>query len=250
MTTSGETATTIFEKQEFDRFRDRDSGAVFENLEFRNCEFGDTVVSIARDPALRSTIRNCTIIKCKTTREPGIESSIVEDVLVDTFSTSRDLWMRGAVFKHVTLRGPIGCLVVTDQFGDEPEVQAAFEQANRAYYRNVDWALDISQAQFTRTPEFRSVPGHLIVRDPTTQVLVTRERVESVDWRSLDFGITGAQIGLGSLLSGNISSEVFVAAKRSKTFREEMKVIELMKEVGLAEPDDVGLTADAGAFGR
>jgi hypothetical protein len=51
---------------------------------------------------------------------------------------------------HVTLRGKIGRLMVTPLVGpdhlDTP-VQAAFDEQREAYYRHVEWALDISEAE-------------------------------------------------------------------------------------------------------
>ena len=46
----------------------------------------------------------------------------------------------------------------------------------------MDWALDISEAQFTDF-SMRGVPAELVRRDPATQVVVTREKALRTGWR-------------------------------------------------------------------
>lgn len=91
--------------------------------------------------------------------------------------------------KNVALRGKIGDIAASHLVGASASVaerQPAFAEANAAYYANVDWALDISQAVFASEPDLRGVPGSLVRRDPETQVLVTRERVLRGSWKDLE----------------------------------------------------------------
>ena len=69
---------------------------------------------------------------------------------------------------------------------DQPDVQQTFDESNAEYYRNVEWALDISQAEFEELC-LRGFPVHLIRRDPETQIVMTREKALKGGWKHLEF---------------------------------------------------------------
>jgi hypothetical protein len=145
-------------------------------------------------------------------------------------------WAGGAVFKHVTLKGRISAALLNSYVEIPPdEKQVEWDEANAAYYANCDWAFDIREAKFTSSFEFRSVPGRLIRRDPETQILVTRERVQNGAWRSLEIGSYG--FGISDLLESNLESTVFAAPRANKKFKEELAYLELLRDAGFAEPD-------------
>ncbi len=226
----------------FDRFRDRDSGRTFENLEFEDCEFLDTALSITLEPARRSTVRDVTLLSCKVGRAATLRSAIVEECLIDGLDIQRGVHTAGAVYRHVTLKGRVGPLTLTSRVLHEA-AQPLFDAANEQYYKAVDWALDISRAVFTDEVELKGVPGHLVVRDPVSQVLVTRERASSVRWDRMDLRPTAWDVGLDELLESTLDARVFAACKGSTDYEKQLRVVELFKESGLAEPDDAGLTA-------
>jgi hypothetical protein len=74
--------TKIFTNQEFQSFYDRNSGRVFQDLEFRGCRFTSSSVSITRNPRRRSTVRNIRLTQCEEIR-CALNAAIVEDVIVD-----------------------------------------------------------------------------------------------------------------------------------------------------------------------
>ena len=154
----------VFEKEEFRSFYD-DGGQVFQDLEFRRCHFVSSAISITKDPRLRSTVRNVKLINCQQ-HGCAIDTAVLEDVLIDGLKTNGLVQTWGAVFKHVTMRGKIGRimlspLVATGQA--PPEVQRAFDEANAEYYAKVDWALDISEGEFEEL-DIRGVSARLIRR--------------------------------------------------------------------------------------
>src|SRR5713226_8480986 len=153
--------TKVFENQTFERFYDQDSSKTFADLEFRKCRFSNCAISIIRNPALRSTVRNVKLIDCEMLVACALQAAIVEDVLVDGLKTPHPVHTWGAVFKHVTLRGKIGRVMTSPRVlisRDEPDVERAFAEANAAYYATVDWALDIREAEVQEI-DIRGVPG-------------------------------------------------------------------------------------------
>lgn len=233
------TATTqVFEKQELARFYDQDSGRTFSDLEFRKCSFLSSRISTTRDPKLRSTVRGVKLIQCEQ-RGCAIGAAIVEDVLVDGLKTNGLLQAWGAVFKHVTLRGRIGRVMVSPAVATgmaTPTQQRAFDEANAAYYATVDWALDISEAAFEEG-EIQRVPAPLVRRDPATQVVVKREKAMQGTWRQLDLSKTHWATSLKFLLERGDPDVVLVAPKRHRKYRDLLDGLKALRDAGIAEPD-------------
>ncbi len=234
--------TRLFEKQEFESVYDQDSGALFEDYEFRRCRFVSCVLSITRDVARRSTMRRIRIVDGE---EWGcsLECAVVEDAVIDGLKTSDLFQTWGAVFRHVTLRGKIDRIMLSPILapradGFAPEVQQrALDEANRRFYEEVDWALDIREAEF-READLRGVPGHLVRRDPETQVLVKREEAMRGSWRKVDLTGTYWDVTLDLFArKGRWTETVLVAPKRARNFEVLLKGLHRLREAGVAEPD-------------
>lgn len=227
-------------EREFECFDDRDSGAVFSDIEFQRCYFEGCDLSITRDPALRSTIRKAKLLDCSQ-RGCGLHAAIVQDVVVDGFNTKGQLFqVWGAVFNRVVLRGNIGRVMISsvvDLMGERPEVQKAFDEANARYYKKVKWALDISEASFAELDIRSGIPARLIRRDPETQVVVTREKAMEGKWRKLPLKDGLWKTALYLFLEGNDPDTVLVAPKRSRNFQKYLADLKTLQSAGVAEPD-------------
>jgi hypothetical protein len=218
-----------FENEIFDGLHNAESGATYTDLEFRKCTFLSCFLSATRGPAHRPTVRNVRLFNCSETT-CALYDAIIEDVVVDGLTTRGDLLIAdGVVFKHTALRGKIGRIMVTS-----PEAQE-FYDANAAYYREVDWALDISQGEF-RELELRGVPARLVARDRETQVIVTRESVLPQTWRKLEFESPVTAIALRCFLDRGEADMVLVAAKRDPDFAASLADLELLRKARIAEP--------------
>jgi hypothetical protein len=228
----------LFQNQTFERFYDQDSAALFSGVEFLKCKFVSCAISITLNPKLRSTVRGIKIVKCEALA-CSIKSAIIEDVTIDDFKTPRLFQAWGAVFKYVILKGKIGRVMfspIVFPGKATKEQQQAFDDANATYYKTVDWAMDISQGEFTEC-DLRGVPGHLIRRDPETQVLVTRVKALQGEWRNLDLSKTYWGVSLDLFLAGNNEAVVLVAPKRSKKFPDLLAGLKLLRDAGVAEPN-------------
>ena len=229
----------LFNERTFDSFDDRDSAALFHDMEFRKCYFESCEISMTRTPALRTTVRNIKLINCSQ-RGCSLSSAIVEDVLIDGLRTNGQLFQSwGAVFNRTVLQGRIDRLMVSSAVLPgvaTPEEQLSFDQANLEYYRDVAWALDISKAEFKEIC-IRGLPGHLIRRDPETQVLVTREKAFSTDWKSLDFRENLWPTSLNMFLQRGESSTVLIAPKLHPRFKDYLSDLTLLRLAGVTERD-------------
>jgi hypothetical protein len=228
----------ILENLTFEPFYDRNSKAVFSDIEFRKCHFMSGALSVTLDPKLRSTVRNVNVINCRTTAA-SLWAAIVEDVVIDGLQTSRLFRTSGAVFKHVVLEGKIGRIMMSPAVHPSKitkEQQEAFNDANTQYYKSVDWALDISQAAFVEC-DIRCVPASLIRRDPETQAVVTRAKAISGEWQRLDLSNTYWPSTISHFLERGDHDIVLVAAKRNSKFKDLLNGLKKLREAGIAEPN-------------
>jgi hypothetical protein len=243
----------IFEKQTFENLSNdllipwpfRKASYVIEDLEFHNCTFLNCALSLTHDVRKRTIVHRVTLSNCKE-RGCKLYPAIVEDMLIDNLSTHH-LQSWGAVFKHVTLRGLIGPLMLSDMVTPaQPNspLQRAFTEANAAYYTGVDWALDIREAEFENDVDLRGVPGHLIRRDPETQVLVTRAKALEGKWRNLKLERTYWPTAIEFFLKeSHLDALVLVVPKHLKssslwpwTRQDLLNGLKLLREEGIAEP--------------
>jgi hypothetical protein len=230
--------TTVFENQTFEHYKDR-GRSVYSDFEFRRCVFTGCNISITRKPRRRSLVRNVRLIECEYVHGAGLSAATVEDVLVDGLRTHELLQTWAMVFKHVTLKGGVGKIMISGAVAPgvaSPKEQSAFDEANAAYYAAVDWALDISEAEFAEC-DIRGIPARLIRRDPATQVVVTREKALEGKWRYLDLSRTYWRQWIELFLSDTDPDVVLVAPKRSRQFQNLLDGLNMLRDAGVAEPD-------------
>lgn len=227
---------TVFSRRKFEGFDERDTGSVFEGYTFNRCEFDDCVVSMATRPELRATIRNCQLIRCVAHQNCTINTSIVEDCLVEDLQTKGQMFLHGAAFRHVVLRGRFGRIMLARPNGWDTGRAQLFVAANDLYYSGVDWALDLTQCQ-PRELYLTSVPGHLVRRDPTTQILVTLERALARDWQHVNVDGTPYDLMIKQMIEDGRNSEVFVAPHGHRSFAMHIEAQKRLRDAGIAEPD-------------
>ncbi len=228
----------LFENQTFHGIDDFESSTTFSDVSFKKCLFESCSLSAGRWPQTRSTVRNVRVEQCRA-YGCHIGAAIIEDTVIDGLRTGDILQTWGTVFKHVVLQGRIGRLMISREFFTTPgeaEQERAFDLANAEYYRHVDWALDISQGEFSEL-DIRSVPGHLIRRNPETQARIRRERLVEVDWRKLPFNAGVTQVIFSLFLDRGDPDVTYVAGQHEKDFRDMVADIELLRKEGIAEPD-------------
>ena len=71
-------------------------------------------------------------------------------------------------------------------------IQGRFNKANAEHYKHVDWAIDISQANFSVECEIRSAPTNLIRRDAETQMITNRDLIMSSKWTESKLSTSGS----------------------------------------------------------
>jgi hypothetical protein len=228
--------TIAYARQSFERVR-RIEPILIDDRELRLCSMLGCVLSTTSDVTARAIVRR---VAAQQLRVAGCLASgvIFEDCTLDGLTTAADLQIVDAcAFKHVVIRGRIGRLLITHRLLSRPDnVADAFEKANRAYYKSVDWALDISGAE-AREFELRGVPAHLIRRDPVSQFVFTRESVLRREWEQIDLRGTALRTWLDDLLTFGSRDGVFVAPLLSPRRDRVLEALHQLRQAGVAEPD-------------
>lgn len=222
----------------FFKLFDRNSAAVFADIDFEKCVFDNCALSLTKDCNLRSTVRNVRLRNCEA-KSCGIGPAIFEEVLVDGLKTNDLLILWAPLFRHVTLRGKIGKLKINTaahHIDRSDATQTPFDQSRNAFYSTDEWALDISGGIFQEF-DMHGVPARLVRRDAKTQVVVTRELALRNGWREkLSAWNDYWPFVIDLFLEDEEEDTVLVApkGKAKKQFTELLNGIDELCELGVA----------------
>jgi hypothetical protein len=223
----------MIEKRVFDAVKSVGSDRTIEGVELDRCEFRAAHLVQYDDPGMNLVVRNVTLTRCGATGRSSLHGVRLEDVVVDTLTTTPEVWLGSCAFRHVILRGRIGSLMVQPPpFTMDEAQRGAFIDTIVDYYADVDWAIDISEADFTGDVNFFFVPGDLVRRDPETQFLLRRQTLAGADLEPFP---ARARIAAGRFELTPFDSIVAIAPKRSKNFARIRDALEQLRSAGLAE---------------
>lgn len=172
----------LYHRAEFDRLFDHGRKLALEGMSFEECVFTGCILSKSNDLSRRSIVKDVHIKNC-TANGCAIGPAIFDNCSIDGLSTNDLLIVWGAFFHQVTFSGSIGRLKINQMVDPMSgvEVQGSFDRARDEYYRNLDWALDISKARF-REFDVVGIPARLFRLDLETQAVVTRQRALQTGW--------------------------------------------------------------------
>ncbi|MGK3207993.1 hypothetical protein [Amycolatopsis sp. MEPSY49] len=217
----------------FEDVRATDPGQVIEDFELDRCTFVASTLAQRADltPSLvvrRVNATRCTLDNCLAV---GIR---FEDVTVDNLVTKGGLLhLRGCVLSHVTIKGRAGAVIASPPVprAGEDEVGPDADRALVEAYESVDWALDITQAEFVDA-SLDYIPGDLVRRDPETQFLLRRASLAELPNRQVP---DGADLFFRRLEMSPFDSMVAIAPRRSKQFQSLLSILRDLRDIGLAE---------------
>lgn len=231
--------STEYRNQTFFAWHDFDSGRVFKDLVFTQCTFQGCTMGIdGKNLSLMPTIRDVEVRSCEAIG-CSLCATIVEDVIVDGLKTSDLLQTWATVFKHVTLKGRIDRLMFSNILHPgfpTCSFQEVIALSQAEYYASVDWAIDISEADF-KDFDCRGVPSRLVRRDPQTQMMVTRKRVAAAGQQIAAGGPVWEGV-LKLFLKSAYPDRILIAPKRNRRKFKELAVgLNELRRHGIVEPD-------------
>jgi hypothetical protein len=186
-------------------------------------------------------IRNITLRKTNA-YDTNLQGANVEDVTVETTKAGKaPLFLRGNAYRHVVLTGRIGPVEIRGKVfpplalsdNEQERIMTEWDKANAAYYQNVDWALDITQAS-DASLSISGVPAMLIRRNPENTAVVTRERALGWKWQETPFnrGLFGEVIY--ALLRDGYDDVVLIVCPRSKRYQDDLEDLQTLRDAGVA----------------
>lgn len=224
------------------RFWGRPDKSSYSDLDLADCEFQNCHFLQSVTAGQWNIVRNVTAANVINFNSSA-DTVCFENVVIQNLKRagSNPLFMWGCVFERVQLKGVISSTKINrwiDPGSKDSDVQKLWDQAVVDFYKNVDWALDISAAKFSGSVTFEAIPGDKIRIDPSHQAIVTREKLSSGEWKRIDFDDTALDIGLSWFLQDSLFDSVVVAATiaNRKLGRREVEVIERLRDAGIAEP--------------
>lgn len=225
-------------------FEDRcldSTDSVVQNLSFSRCFFDNCSVMQAEHPSQRVILRNIEITNSRQ-RGSSVDTAAIEDAVISGMGKEGrfPFFAWAAVFKHVTLKGKLSAMKLNRWVAPapHPSIQQRWDDANKAYYQTVDWALDLREAEFQGSIDLHCVPGSLIRRDPETQVLVKRSSLKDVDWRGLSWGKSSFDLAIQWFLEDGLYDDVvLIAPKRAAHLKDDLQAIAMLRSEGIAAYD-------------
>jgi len=202
------------------------------NIEFSNCDFYGCKIFFEKYLFLRARIVNVRTVNCETYGHIELNSTILEDVLVDHIQMhGGKISCCGCSFRHLKLVGKIDEIDIysPDQYG-----RARYDTVKNRFYDGVDWAIDIAQAKYLQVSTIAGVPTKLIRRDEETQVIVRRDKVLDERFRKMPIEdrFTNA---LSSFLRNEEAEMILIAPSRNHNFKSYLKDFELLRSEGIVE---------------
>lgn len=219
-------------------------GSTLSGLSIQGCTFDGCGLSATREVSNRLTVKEVLVADCRT-NHVRIGPALIDTVTVSNLVTKDPLFVWGACLRHVVLRGRVGRIVFRNQVSPATATdaeEAAFQRANQHFYESVDWALDVSQAEFVEA-DLEGLPARLVRRDSQTQVVVSRAKALEGRWRSLDLRETWWDVllhryanaqGIGTRADDGL---VLVAPKRHRRYQALLEGLYRLRDAGVAEPD-------------
>jgi hypothetical protein len=150
-------------------------GGVLDGATFDQCVF-DTSTPTG-GVGLYAVVRNVVARNCEYKGSPPF-NTILEDVTIDGLDSGAALLViSDCLFKHVVVKGKLGKWRM--HHGSPAQMDP------KKFYRSVDWALDLRDAEFAEV-ELRGIPSELLRRDPATQVAVRQADARKIaGWEDL-----------------------------------------------------------------
>ena len=208
------------------------SPVVLSNLSLAHMSINNCDVPLAANPKQRATLRDISIFECEH-YACSVHGARLQDIVVTDVrgSSKAPSFLRGCVFSHVTLRGGMGGVwfsPIADSF--HPHLTQPYLAANAAEYRNIDWALDITEARFGHFFSLAGIPASLVRRNPARHWVMTREAAQVlVKEAAQTIWTSCAQ----QLIELGLADTVLVVAGSTKSVRGDLEEAAQLRDRGL-----------------
>ena len=215
---------------------------VLENVYFKSCNFyhcnlSDTIIS----PTEASLMKDCIFENCTINENCNVGNGILQNVKFYNFRTKFDLVFAGALFNKVSFSGQCGKLSLSSHTSQRTinngkilteEQISNLNKAADLFYKNIEWALDISEAEFEELRVFDNIPVELIKINCYSQVIV---RKANIDMQKLESNPHIIDAHKHFIMQSKRDCILSVATINNKYEKEELESLKVLKGEGLVQ---------------
>ena len=206
------------------------SSYYFEKCKFSHVRIGSSLKRLED----KLNFSDITISDCKVV-DASIDAVDFKNIQIHNLSTKKNIDICNALFENCTLRGKIGSILIIDSAnysGTNPQFDLEVLNYNNSAYSKMDWALDISNADFTLF-DCRSIPAEKIIINKHSQIAVNLKRMKALTkfpnddikllWEVCTKTINRDFTGYNYILT---------TSQRTKRHEEELRYFEFIRENG------------------
>lgn len=200
----------------------------FEKCTFTRCYLGNFINSIKE----KFDICNVTLKSCNVDIIHTIGAVNFKNITVEKLKTKRKLVFSNSLFEHCKLIGNVGSIQISD-YADLTNLQNPFNSEvlkyNTEKYKNIDWALDISEAQFVDF-SCRGIPAEKIIINDDFQFKVNYQKLNEFPNHSKRFEhLISIYLDAYKFSKNNF---VITTNKGNKLFQEDMDFKNYLIDIG------------------
>lgn len=219
---------TIFERVEVKR------GTVLRDLEIERLElrYCSGPISFAADD-LRPRLENVTIKRLRV-RRSHLSYGVLRNVVIDGMDIDvASSFLNANEYYGVTFKGRIKQGVIFTASPINESIAASYEQAIARAECQPDWGIDISEMQGRVSVRGYSADGFTI--NPHHQCIVRNNPASLSGWEKLDLTPTLFAETLKRLVANGWKDTILAADGNAKNYDEQLAVVHLLREKGIAE---------------
>lgn len=209
-------------------------------LHFDHCVFEGSSIHGSLYASARLRVSEGLIADCKVGKSVSAGPIWLRDVTIRNLRTPPDWRILGLLLERVVLEGAFDSVLINteaNRLWPWPEgALAALQEEARAAYAGMEWAVDISRVESMELT-LRNIPADLVRRDPATQAVVRASSLHDKDWRAIDYEGTWFSAPVASVARGDSEDEVLVTPTRSRNAAAFLRVIDRLRDAGIADAD-------------
>jgi hypothetical protein len=220
------------------------------NKTFINCFFHACRLSVPYNlvPEDRTRMIDCVFENCEFNGRSNFQDKgYLQNVLLHNIKNSDYMRIGGIIFDRVIFKGKFdkwildsshfGMMVDYQMIGEEESVPLDIYAESE--YKNIEWALDISEAEFKECDLRPSIPAHLVKRNKETQILISYKNAIDIKSKNyIELKNYKAQSFFNYTIGSTKKDTIFVAPLRNpKKFKEYMEAFKILREEGIAKLD-------------
>jgi uncharacterized protein YjbI with pentapeptide repeats len=237
-----------YKNQEFKDYRFSPEVEI-RDRKFVKCNFNSCRLSVPFNiiPEERTKVINCSFENCEFSGSNFQSKGFLQKVLFHNISQNDYMSIGGVIFDRVTFKGKFDKWILDSNhrgmvvnFNSITESEyTVLDNYAQEQYEKIDWALDISEADFKECELRSSIPAHLVKRNPETQMLIKYEKVIRSNWEknSTLKGNRGEVFCRWVANTYKMDTVIVAPVRNKKLFAEYMEGIQRLRAEGIGELD-------------